>query len=42
MDGFARSGSFLLKCDGTGETFQATNEVSSQVMFVQFVEVEIL
>jgi len=40
-DGFARSGSFLLECDGIAETLQAMNQVSSQVMFVEFVEVEI-
>src|SRR6516162_7839404 len=40
-DGFTRSGSFLLECDGIAETLQAMNEVSSEVMFVEFVEVEI-
>lgn len=38
-DGASRS--FLLECDGVVETFQAMNEVSGQVMFVEFVEVEI-
>jgi hypothetical protein len=40
-DGFARSGGFLLEFDGITEALQAMNQVSSQVMFVEFVEVEI-
>ena len=40
-DGFARSGSLLLECDGIAETLQSMNQVSSEVMFVEFVEVEI-
>jgi hypothetical protein len=32
--------SFLLECDGIAESPQAMNQVSSQVMFVEFVEVD--
>jgi hypothetical protein len=33
--------SFLLKCDGVAETLLAMNQVSSQVVFVEIVQVEI-
>jgi hypothetical protein len=33
--------SFLLKCDGVAETLQAMNQVSSQVVFVELVQVEV-
>src|SRR5215472_11122170 len=35
------SSSFLLECDCVAETLQAMNQVSSQMVFVELVEVEI-
>src|ERR1700747_2189479 len=38
--GWASCG-FLLKCHGVAETLQAMNQVSSQVVFVELVQIEI-
>jgi len=35
------SGSFLLECDGVPQALEAMNQVASEVVFVEFVEVEI-